>query len=72
MKIEKVVEYLETELPEFTYTLGKDTPHEENWNSILINRDGNQLILDVSKVENKRGLENLKAYIKSLWDKVES
>lgn len=69
MKTSEVKQYLEKELPDFKYISGEDTPHEENWNSIRVIRDGKELVIDVSKVDNKRGLRNLKAYIESLWSR---
>ena len=71
MNTSEIKQYLEQELPDFTYISGEDTPHEENWNSIRVIRDDKEIILDVSKVDNKRGLENLKAYIESLWNHVD-
>ncbi len=68
MTTKEITEYLRTELPDFTYIPGDETPHEENWNSIRVIRDEKEIILDVSKVDNKRGLKNLKAYIESLWE----
>jgi len=67
MDTKKVKEYLEKELPDFTYISGTDTKHEENWNSIIITRDDKELILDISKVDNDDALEKLKAYITDLW-----
>lgn len=67
MKSSDIKEYLEKELPEFQYIAGDTTPYEENWNSIRIMRDGKELVLDVSKVDNKKGLVNLKAYVSDLW-----
>lgn len=69
MKTEEVKEYLEKELPEFIYICGTETPHEQNWNSIRVMRDGKELVLDVSKVDNKKALESLKVYIADLWKK---
>jgi folate-binding Fe-S cluster repair protein YgfZ len=59
--------YLEKELPDFTYIAGTDTKHEQNWNSIIITREGKELILDVSKVDTEDALEKLKAYVSDLW-----
>ena len=71
MTTKEIKQYLEQELPDFKYISGEDTPHEENWNSIRVIRDGKEIILDVSKVDTKRGLKNLKAYIESLWNRDE-
>jgi hypothetical protein len=72
MEVKDVIAYLQKELPEFQYISGEDTPHEENWSSIRVVRDGKEIVLDVSKVDNKKAMENLKVYIKSLWDKDQS
>jgi len=72
METKEIKQYLEKELPDFTYISGDSTPHEENWNSIRVIRDGKEIVLDVSKVDNKRGLKNLKAYIESLWSKADA
>lgn len=69
MTTKEIKAYLEEVLPDFKYISGEDTPHEENWNSIRVIRDGKDLTIDVSKVDSKRGLKNLKAYIQSLWDR---
>ena len=69
MNVKEVKQYLEQELPDFTYISGDETPHEENWNSIRVIRDSKELVIDVSKVDNKRGLKNLKAYVESLWSR---
>ena len=45
---------------------------EENHSSIRIERDEQELILDVSKVDNDKALENLKVYIEDLWRRYES
>jgi len=67
MDVQKITEYLRKELPDFKFIPGTETPHEENWNSIMIVRDDKELTLDVSKVENDEGLENLRVYIDDLW-----
>ena len=68
MEVDKIKEYLVEELPEFSFTTGKEANQpEENHNSIRIERDKQELILDVSKVDNDKALENLKVYIKDLW-----
>lgn len=70
VKLQEIKDYLEKELPEFTYILGTDTPHEENWQSIRIVRDGNELVLDVSKVTNKKEAKKLKSFIELKWREV--
>jgi len=70
MNTEQIKQYLEKELPDFTYISGKDTPHEENWNSIRIVRDGNELVLDVSKVATEKDLKQLKSFIELKWRSV--
>ena len=68
MEVDKIKEYLVEELPEFNFTTGKEANQpEENHNSIRIERDKQELILDVSKVDNDKALENLKVYIEDLW-----
>ena len=68
MEVDKIKEYLVEELPEFSFMTGKEANQpEENHNSIRIERDKQELILDVSKVDNDKALENLKVYIKDLW-----
>lgn len=68
MTVKEITTYLRKELPDFTYIPGDETPHEENWNSIRVVREGQEIVLDVSKVDNEKAMENLKVYIKSLWD----
>lgn len=72
MGITEVKDYLEKELPDFTYLLGTDTPHEENWNSIQVTRDNHELAVDVSKVKNTKHLKDLKAMIEAMWERVEA
>jgi len=73
MEVDKIKEYLVEELPEFSFMTGKEANQpEENHNSIRIERDKQELILDVSKVDNDKALENLKVYIKDLWRRYES
>ena len=73
MEVNKIKEWLEKELPEFSFTTGEEANQpEENHNSIRIERDKQELILDVSKVDNDKALENLKVYIKDLWRRYES
>ena len=73
MEVDKIKEYLVEELPEFNFMTGKEANQpEENHNSIRIERDEQELILDVSKVDNDKALENLKVYIKDLWRRYES
>ena len=68
MEVDKIKEYLVEELPEFSFMTGKEANQpEENHNSIRIERDKQELILDVSKVDNDKALENLKVYIEDLW-----
>lgn len=68
MEVDKIKEYLVEELPEFNFMTGEEANQpEENHNSIRIERDKQELILDVSKVDNDKALENLKVYIKDLW-----
>ena len=72
MEVDKIKEYLVEELPEFSFTTGKEANQpEENHNSIRIERDKQELILDVSKVDNDKALENLKVYIEDLWKRYE-
>lgn len=71
MDLKEVKTYLEKHLPEFSFISGKDTPHEQNWNSILVEREGQQIAIDVSKVETKKHLKNLKAYIQGQWEQYE-
>lgn len=70
MELTQIKTYLDKELPDFEFVLGTETPHEANWNSILVSREGQTMPLDVSKVDNKRALTNLKAFIESQWNKV--
>ena len=73
MEVDKIKEYLVEELPEFSFMTGKEANQpEENHNSIRIERDKQELILDVSKVDNDKALENLKVYIEDLWRRYES
>ena len=73
MEVDKIKEYLVEELPEFNFMTGKEANQpEENHNSIRIERDEQELILDVSKVDNDKALENLKVYIEDLWRRYES
>ena len=68
MEVHKIKEYLVEVLPEFSFMTGKEANQpEENHNSIRIERDKQELILDVSKVDNDKALENLKVYIEDLW-----
>ena len=72
MEVDKIKEYLVEELPEFSFMTGKEANQpEENHNSIRIERDKQELILDVSKVDNDKALENLKVYIEDLWKRYE-
>ena len=68
MNTEAVKQYLETELPEFTY---KTSELEANENKIWIERDGQKLVLDVSKVSNKKEAKKLKSFIELKWREVE-
>ena len=73
MEVNKIKEWLEKELPEFSFTTGEEANQpEESHNSIRIERDKQELILDVSKVDNDKALENLKVYIEDLWRRYES
>jgi hypothetical protein len=67
MQVNEIKTYLEKELPDFKFIAGTETPHEENWNSIRIVRDGKELVLDVSKVENKKHAKKLKEFIELKW-----
>ena len=50
MEVDKIKEYLVEELPEFSFMTGKEANQpEENHNSIRIERENQELILDVSK-----------------------
>ena len=72
MEVDKIKEYLVEELPEFNFMTGKEANQpEENHNSIRIEREEQELILDVSKVDNDKALENLKVYIEDLWKRYE-
>ena len=72
MEVDKIKEYLVEELPEFSFMTGKEANQpEENHNSIRIERENQELILDVSKVDNDKALENLKVYIEDLWKRYE-
>ena len=72
MEVDKIKEYLVEELPEFSFMTGKEANQpEENHNSIRIEREEQELILDVSKVDNDKALENLKVYIEDLWKRYE-
>ena len=72
MEADKIKEYLVEELPEFSFMTGEEANQtEENHNSIRIERDEQELILDVSKVDNDKALENLKVYIEDLWKRYE-
>lgn len=71
MSLDNIKQYLEAELPDFTYISGRDTPHEENWNSIRVIRDGHEIVLDVSKVASKKDLKQLKSFIELKWRSVE-
>lgn len=67
MTTNKIAKILQKDLPDFTIISGADTPHEENWNSIRIVRDGQELVLDVCKVDNEDALEKLEAYVIDMW-----
>ena len=68
MEIGTIKDWLVKELPEFNFMTGEEANQpEENHNSIRIERDEQELILDVSKVDNDKALENLKVYIEDLW-----
>jgi len=69
MQVNEIKTYLEKELPGFKFIAGADTTHEENWNSIRIVRDGKELVLDISKVETKKHLKQLKAFIQAQWSR---
>jgi hypothetical protein len=71
MDLSEIKAYLEKELLEFTYISGRDTPHEENWNSIRVIRDGHEIVLDVSKVATEKDLKQLKSFIELKWRSVE-
>ena len=72
MEVDKIKEYLVEERPEFIFMTGKEANQpEETHISIRIERDKQELILDVSKVDNDKALENLKVYIKDLWKRYE-
>jgi hypothetical protein len=68
MNTEEVKQYLEKELPEFTYITSE---LEANENKIWIERDGQKLVLDVSKVGNKKEAKKLKSFIELKWREVE-
>jgi len=72
MNVEEVKDYLETKLPEFTLTTGKEAGQpEQNWNSIQVLRDGLHIVYDVSKVEDKKAAKQLLKLIQAQWSKVE-
>lgn len=67
MTVEEIKTYLEQELPEFTY---KTSDLEVNENKLWIERSGNKLILDVSKVASKKEAKKLKSFIELKWREV--
>ena len=67
MNTEEVKQYLETELPEFTY---KTSDLEANENKIWVERDGQHLVLDISKVATEKDLKQLKSFIELKWRSV--
>lgn len=67
MTTNKIAKILQKDLPDFTIISGADTPHEENWSSIRVVRDGQDLTLDVSKVDNQDAVDKLEAYITDMW-----
>ena len=64
MDVNEVRQYLEKELPKFTYKLS-DNP--QNATKIWIERDGQKLVLDVRKVDGPKAAKQLKEYIAGLW-----
>ena len=59
MEVDKIKDYLVEELPEFSFMTGEEANQpEENHNSIRIEKENQELILDVSKVDNDKALEN--------------
>lgn len=73
MNVYEIKAWLIDNLPEFEFTTGEEAKQpESNWNSIQVFRDGQELIIDVSKVDNEARLNKLKDYIQGMWSQVEA
>lgn len=64
MDVNEVKEYLEKELPKFTYKIS-DLP--ANKNKIWIERSGQHIVIDVRKIDSDKAAKQLRDYIKGLW-----
>jgi len=70
VELKDIKAYLDKELPDFEFVLGTDTPHEANWNSILVSRGRHHMALDVTKIDTKRACKKLKEFIEIQWKRV--
>ena len=74
MNIDEIKNYLETELPDFIYktddSTNIQTGLQENINKIWVERDGQYIVLDISKVVTKKDLKQLKSFIELKWRSV--
>lgn len=68
MNIEDIKAYLEKELPEFEY---KTSDLEVNENKLWIEREGQHMVFDISKIAREKDLKSLKAFIELKWRQVQ-
>lgn len=68
MNLKDIKQYLEERLPDFKFLTN---PNPGNENKLWIERDGQHIILEISKVENKKGAKKLKEFIETKWSQTE-
>lgn len=67
MTTQEVKDYLEKELPQFIYKTSDDFMNE---NKIWVERNGQYMVFDVSKVTGKKEAKSLKSFIELKWREV--
>lgn len=68
MTTNEIKQYLKKKLPDFEF---KTSDLEANENKLWIERDGQHMVLEVSKVENKKGAKKLKEFIEIKWKELD-
>lgn len=68
MELNQIITKLQKDLPDFKYEAGN---RSENANSVRIERDGQEIYLNLSKVQDEKDYKQLKDYIEGLWKQVE-
>lgn len=64
MDLQEIKSYLEEKLPKFTFITNNNKGNEK---SIWIERDGQHMIIDISRIQTKKQLKDFKDYIKGQW-----